>query len=509
MDIQFYNTLTNQEQTFEPLEPPDLRIYTCGPTVYDFSHVGNFRSFLFSDLLNRFLSVSGFNVIHAMNLTDVGHMTEDDIADGAGEDKMAGAARRLKEARKAGVIEAGAVEDPDNPYEVARYYAKAFIEDAKTLGMKLAWDYPGKVVHATDHIPEMQQLIQKLIEREHAYVANDGVVYFNVESYPEYGRLSGNDIANLKEGEGGRISSEHQAQKRHPADFFLWKPDPHHIMKWDSPWGTGYPGWHVECSAMAMKVLEREVIDIHTGGEDNIFPHHECEIAQSCGATGHGEFARFWLHPRHLFVEGEKMSKSKGTFYTVGDIIEGKVTGRSLDPGVLRFELIKTHYRTSSNFTEKGLHDSANTVRRLREFRTRLEEEAKGQTADVDASHPVVSTFLDALASDLNISAAMAVVFDWMSQPVGDPVASLGAFDTINEVLNVAPVRDARGQKIESLAQPEDTSDLDAEAMCRGIDEARASKDYATADTLRDELVANGYEVRTSPEGTSAQKMLA
>ena len=203
------------------------------------------------------------------------------------------------------------------------------------------------------------------------------------------------------------------------------------------------------------------------------------------------------------------MSKSKGTFYTVGDIIEGKVTGRSLDPGVLRFELIKTHYRTSSNFTEKGLHDSANTVRRLREFRTRLEEEAKGQTADVDASHPVVSTFLDALASDLNISAAMAVVFDWMSQPVGDPVASLGAFDTINEVLNVAPVRDARGQKIESLAQPEDTSDLDAEAMCRGIDEARASKDYATADTLRDELVANGYEVRTSPEGTSAQKMLA
>lgn len=509
MDIRFYNTLTHQERSFEPLEPPDIRIYTCGPTVYDFSHVGNFRSFLFSDLLNRFLTAAGYNVIHAMNLTDVGHMTEDDVADGAGEDKMAVAARRLKEAKKSGAVDAGAVEDPDNPYEVARYYAKSFIEDAKTLGMKLAWDYPGKVVHATDHITEMQQLIQKLVERDHAYVAEDGVVYFDVGSFPEYGRLSGNDIANLKEGEGGRISAEHQAAKKHPADFFLWKPDPHHIMKWDSPWGAGYPGWHIECSAMAMKVLEREVIDIHTGGEDNIFPHHECEIAQSCGVTGHEDFARFWMHPRHLFVEGEKMSKSKGTFYTVSDVMEGKVTGRPLDPGVLRFELIKTHYRANSNFTEKGLHDSANTVRRLREFRQNLLAGADGQVTEVDGSHPAVEGFLSALADDLNISAAMAVVFEWISQPVPDPVEALAAFDLINQILNVAPVSDATGKEVDLLARSEDESKLDPEALCRGIDEARAAKDYATADALRDELVAHGYEVRTSPQGTTATRMLA
>ncbi len=509
MDIRFYNTLTNVEQTFAPLEPPDVRIYSCGPTVYDFSHVGNFRSFLFADLLNRFLTAAGYNVIHAMNLTDVGHMTEDDVADASGEDKMAVASRRLKEAKRAGTLEPGAVEDPDNPFEVARYYTRAFIEDAKTVGMKLAWDYPGKVVHATDHIPEMQELIQKLIGSGHAYVADDGVVYYHVESYPEYGRLSGNDIANLKEGEGGRISEKHQAQKKHPADFFLWKPDAHHIMKWDSPWGEGYPGWHVECSAMAMKVLEREVIDIHTGGEDNIFPHHECEIAQSCGATGHEEFARVWMHPRHLFVEGGKMSKSEGTFYTVGDVLEGKVTGRPVDPGVLRFELIKTHYRANLNFTEKGLHDSANTVRRLREFRQGLEAGGDGRPAQIDGSHPVVAEFLGALSEDLNISAAMAVVFEWMSQPVGDPVESLGVFEIVNNILNVGPVRDGAGREIESLADGGDTGELDPEALCRGIDEARASKDYATADALRDELVSNGYEVRTTPEGTVARRMLA
>lgn len=509
LDISFYNTLTNRLEPFEPLEAPTVRIYTCGPTVYDYSHIGNFRSFLFADLLNRFLTAAGYDVIHAMNITDVGHMTDDSVADGSGEDKMAVAGRRIKEAKKAGTLEPGAVEDPDNPYEIARYYTNAFLDDAKKLGIKLAWKYGDRIVHATDHIAEMQALISRLIEKNHAYVADDGVVYFSVESFPEYGRLSGNTLDNLKEGEGGRISAEHQAVKRHPADFFLWKPDDSHIMKWDSPWGTGYPGWHIECSAMATKVLERETIDIHTGGEDNIFPHHECEIAQSCCAADTEQFAKLWMHPRFLLVEGEKMSKSKDNFFTVRDIVEGKMTGRPVDAAVLRFELIKTHYRYNINFTQKGIQDSARWVRRLREFRSGLEAKTGGKSAKIGSDHPIVTQFLDALASDLNMSAALAIVNGWISEKPEDPAEALGVFDVINSVLNVAPVLDDQGNAVDTLEEAESGSSLDPEDWCRRLDEARQAKDYDTADTLRQELMDAGYEVRTTPEGTTAQRKLA
>ena len=226
----------------------------------------------------------------------------------------------------------------------------------------------------------MQEMISQLIQRGHAYVGPDGVVYYSVESFPAYGRLSGNTLDRLMTGAGGRVSEENQANKRHPADFMLWKPDSSHIMKWDSPWGAGYPGWHIECSCMARKRLGRDVIDIHTGGEDLIFPHHECEIAQTCGATGENSFARFWMHARFLLVEGEKMSKSRGNFYTVRDVLQGRVrdekgqpTGVSVHPAVLRLELLKSHYRGNMNFTHKGLIDSAGVVRRLTEFRARLE----------------------------------------------------------------------------------------------------------------------------------------
>jgi len=271
MEIRFYNTLTNREEIFEPLDPPNVAMYSCGPTVYDFAHIGNFKSFLFSDLLRRFLELSGYNVTHVMNITDVGHMTDDDVADATGEDKIAVAARKLKEAKKAGELPENAVVDPDDPYQVAQYFTEAFIEDSRSLGIKVAHDYPRNMPRPTEHIDAMQAMIQKLLDNDHAYIADDGVVYFSVQSFPEYGRLSGNDLNQLIEGSGGRIDEEHQAVKRHPADFFLWKPDSSHIMKWPSPWGEGYPGWHIECSAMAMKMLRREVIDIHTGGEDNIF----------------------------------------------------------------------------------------------------------------------------------------------------------------------------------------------------------------------------------------------
>ncbi|MEE9211985.1 MAG: hypothetical protein V3U29_04965, partial [Phycisphaeraceae bacterium] len=289
MDIRFFNTLAHCEQTFVPIDPPDVYMYNCGPTVYDYAHIGNFRAFVFADVLRRFLELAGYRVHQVMNITDVGHMTEDQLADGGGEDKMQLAARQLKQAKKAG---RATVENPDDPHQVARFFTDAFLKDAKALGLKIADEYPQHMPHATDHVSHMQDMIQTLINKNHAYVADDGAVYYSVESFPEYGRLSGNTLDKLRGGAGGRVLDQHQAAKRHPADFLLWKPDPAHLMKWDSPWGTGFPGWHIECSAMATPLLGRDVIASHTGGEDNIFPPHECEIAQTCAATGNDTFAR-------------------------------------------------------------------------------------------------------------------------------------------------------------------------------------------------------------------------
>src|SRR5688500_13404948 len=394
--LRLYNTLTHSLEEFTPLTPPLVRMYTCGPTVYDYAHIGNFRSFLFADVLRRLLELRGLEVMQVMNITDVGHMTADDAE--SGEDRMAVAARRLKEAKKAGDAHAGAIRDPDDPFQIARFYADAFVQDARLLKLKVAEDYPQRMPHATANVDMMIQLIGKLLSTGHAYRGGDGAVYYSVESFPDYGRLSGNTLDNLRGGAGGRVSDENQAAKRHPADFLLWKPDEKHIMKWPSPWGTGYPGWHIECSAMAMRHLGAEVIDIHTGGEDNIFPHHECEIAQSRGVSGKPYFARYWLHGRHLRVEGEKMSKSLGNFYTVRDVLEGRATGREVHPAVLRYELIKTHYRASSNFTAQGLHDSARAVARLQRLHAEAQARA-GRTDPVasesvaDGEHAVVARF--------------------------------------------------------------------------------------------------------------------
>jgi cysteinyl-tRNA synthetase len=506
MEIRFYNTLTRQVEPFQPLAPPRVTLYSCGPTVYDFAHIGNFRTFLFADLLRRFCTAAGYQVDQVMNITDVGHMTEDDLADGGGEDKMEVSARRLKEAKKAGRTEAAAIDNPDDPYQVARFYTDAFLADARALGLQIADEYPGRMPHASRYIEAMQSLVQRLLDRGHAYVGGDGVIYYRVESFPAYGRLSGNTPDNLRAGSGGRVTADDLAHKRHPADFLLWKPDPSHLMKWDSPWGTGYPGWHLECSAMAMALLG-ETIDIHTGGEDNIFPHHECEIAQSRGATGAPYFARFWMHARFLQVEGEKMSKSKGNFYTARDAFAGKVTGRPVHPAVLRYELLKTHYRSHMNFTAKGLADSANTVRRLGEFAQRLGQQTQGRTAQVDYSHPILSEFMAALADDLNISAALAVVLPWSSRPPGDPFAALAVLQKINEVLNVAPLSGGVADRAEAGSAEGETEML--QRLCRQIDQARADKDYARADALRQQLIDTGYEVRTSPAGTTARPRLA
>lgn len=503
MSISFYNSLTHQHDTFKPIEDKTVRMYSCGPTVYDFAHIGNFRSFLFADLIRRFLELMGNDVIHVMNITDVGHMTEDAVADGAGEDKMGVAAKRIKEDKKSGKVPDGAIENPDDPYQIAQYYTDAFLEDARKLGMKVAFEYPDRILHATDNIDVMQEMIGELISKNHAYIGEDGVVYYSVESFKDYGKLSGNTLDQLREGSGGRVQEEHQSNKRHPADFMLWKPDSTHIMKWDSPWGTGYPGWHIECSAMARKRLERDVIDIHTGGEDLIFPHHECEIAQSCGSTGEDSFAKFWMHARFLLVEGEKMSKSKGNFYTVRDVLEGRVTGRDVHPAVLRFELLKSHYRSNMNFTIKGLQDSANSVRKIVEFRNGLLEQTK-EVADVPLSNSILRAFTDALSDDLNMSEALGVVFPWIGEKPDDPSEALGILAKINHVLSIAPIE---GEDAAGSSGGDDLAEV--EGWCKEMDNARSEKNWALADELRDKIKDAGYEVRQTPDGTKVQKELA
>jgi cysteinyl-tRNA synthetase len=350
----------------------------------------------------------------------------------------------------------------------------------------------------------MQEMIAQLIANGHAYVGPDGVVYYSVESFPNYGKLSGNTLDRLLTGAGGRISDENQVNKRHPADFMLWKADSSHIMKWDSPWGTGYPGWHIECSCMARKRLGRDVIDIHTGGEDLIFPHHECEIAQTCGATGKDTFARFWMHAR--FPDGGRRKNVQEQRQLLD---RARCPGRPRDgtqvhPAVLRLELIKSHYRANMNFTKKGLLDSAGAVKRLTDFRAKLEAACGGKAEEVSLDYPILKEFAEALADDLNVAGALGAILPWATSTPSDPAAALGALNRINSVLAIAPLDTGVA---ESAGASGDQAAIDA--LCKQIDDARKNKDFKAADALRVEIQSKGYDVKTSPNGTVAEKRLA
>ena len=428
-------------------------------------------------------------------------MTEDDSADGGGEDKMAVAGRRIAEAKKAGKLPAGAEIDPSDPHAIAEFYAERFLEDARHLGLKVAIEerlHPELMPRPTRCVPQMIALVEQLVARGHAYVAADGVVYFSVQSYPAYGRLSGNTLENLREGEGGRISAEHQAVKRHPADFMLWKPDPTHLMRWPSPWGEGYPGWHLECSAMARMLLGDE-IDLHSGGEDNIFPHHECEVAQSCCASGHAVFSRFWFHTRHLQVEGEKMSKSKGNFFTARDLFAKGVT-----PAALRLELVRTHYRTNSNFTMQGLRDCQRMIDRWCAARAVLVERSASPSPNAVQTGPMQTAlveFKDALGDDLTLARAIAALNPAIGEPpAGVAKAELAALDAMDSVLGVFE----RNAALASAA----ADDLAAkvEALLERRRAARAAKDWAESDRVRDELTALGVRIKDGPQGTTWER---
>ncbi|MEE9405881.1 MAG: cysteine--tRNA ligase, partial [Candidatus Aenigmarchaeota archaeon] len=381
MALRFYNTLSKKKEAFRPLKKGHVSMYNCGPTVYDYAHIGNFRSFLTSDLLRRYLTWKGYRVKQVMNITDVGHMTIDNVADAQGEDKVEAAAKKLKK----------------TPLEIARYYTKAFMEDAGKLNMVEATIYP----KATDHIKEMLGIIDRLVTKGYAYQAESGSVYYDVSKFKGYGRLSGNTIEQLKAGARLMVNPE----KRNPYDFALWVVNPTHVMQWKSEWGKGYPGWHIECSAMSMKYLG-ETIDIHTGGEDNIFPHHECEIAQSEGSTGK-PFVKYWLHTRHLTVDGAKMSKSKGNFYSLRDLEKKKYGMKAV-----RFLMLSAHYRTKLNFTDTAVRQAGKNVKTLDDFVARLKEAKGKDTKGADkAIKEVRKEFEEAMDDDLNISLALAKIF--------------------------------------------------------------------------------------------------
>jgi len=464
MALHLHNTLSRNVEPFEPLDPNGpVGMYCCGPTVHDYAHIGNFRTFVFADLVRRYLEFRGHTVNHVMNITDV-------------EDKII---RRVREQNT-------------TLTEYTTKYQDAFLADLKVLNCTEAHHVP----KATDHIPEMIDLIGKLMERGIAYQADDGSVYFSIENYRgcgcTYGRLVNLNFDEMRQGE--RVSDD-EYEKESLADFALWKarvPEDGEVF-WPSPWGEGRPGWHIECSAMSMKLLGN-TFDLHLGGEDLAFPHHEDEIAQSEGATGQ-PFVKHWLHGAHLLVEGKKMSKSLGNFFTLRDLLDKGYDGREV-----RQLMISAHYRETFNFTLAGLDGARTAMARIDECVAKLREAAADTTAEPAA--PVIEKFISALDDDLNVSSAWGVVFDWVrdcnrrladdSMDASTAAAELAAWERIDTVLGVG--------KAEEEAPAEFIALLEERAA------ARKAKDFARADAIRDELAAQGWVIEDTPNGARLKR---
>ena len=495
--FQLFNTLTNRVEPLVPRDPEFLRMYSCGPTVYSYAHIGNFRTFLTADLIRRTAMAIGWKVLYVSNITDVGHLTEDDVADASGEDKMA-AALRTEEGRRFA-----------NVWDLARYYTQALLDDWAALNLH----EPDVRPRATEHITQQIEAIERLIERGHAY-ETENAVYFSVESFPKYGQLSGNRAADQLE--AGVRDVVIDPDKRDPRDFALWKKDDKHLMQWYSPFGRGFPGWHIECSVMSMQYLGPH-FDLHGGGEDLIFPHHECEIAQSEGLTGE-PFADMWVHTRFLQVEGQKMAKSAGNFFTVRDLTAPESEGgRGVDPLALRLALISGHYRRPYNFTFKTLHDCARIIERFRAAEEIAEHaQAAGNPGDVplhDVLEDVYHRTLAAMLDDLNTPEAIAAALEgikWIHKFDGSMSASAAAsarqwLERTNQLLGLYKYDNG-------LQRPSGTGpDPLAERVERLLAErtaARNNRDYARADAIRDELEQMGIEVMDTPEGPRWKKKL-
>jgi len=455
--LRFFNTLTGRIEEFHPLSEGEVRMYTCGPTVYDYAHIGNFRAYIFEDLLRRHLKFRGFRVIQVMNITDI-------------DDKI------IRRANEVG----------EDIFTFASRYIEAFFEDIDALRIERAEYYP----RATEHIEDMKRLIERLIEKGHAYI-KEGSVYFKIDTFPDYGKLSKLDPESLEV--GSRVDAD-EYTKDDVRDFALWKARKEGEPYWDSPWGEGRPGWHIECSAMSMRYLG-ETFDIHTGGVDNIFPHHENEIAQSEAATGK-PFVRYWLHCQHLVVEGEKMSKSKGNFYTLRDLLE-----KGYDPVAIRYLLLATHYRKPLNFTFEGLRNAETTVERINDFLDRLASSSftsSGNGALEKAISRAEEKFTAELDDDLNISGALAALFELIRETntaldsgaisEGERRKILSLFRNWNRVLGV-------------IEEPEELPD-ELLRLIRERNEARRARNYKLADEIRARLLEKGIVLEDTKYGT-------
>ncbi len=459
-DVRFYNTLTRRVDEIVPVDDRKIRMYTCGPTVYRYAHLGNLRTFLLADLVRRALEFEGYEVTQVTNITDVGHMTDESSPEAV--DKML-----------------LAVEDEGlQPLEIAEKYTKAFMEDSAAIGIQAAHRYP----KATEHVDEMLELTEKLVANGHAYVVDDGTVYYAVTSFPEYGKLSGNTLAKLRP---GHRDLETDTRKRHHADFSLWKTaGPGRLMKWPSPWGEGFPGWHIECSAMSMKYLG-ERFDIHTGGVDLMFPHHEDEIAQSEGAVGH-RVINTWVHGGHLRLAGQKIAKSAGNVVRVGELVE-----RGIDPLSFRYLTSQTRYRSEMDFTWKAMEDADGKVKQLRR---RMAEWAAAErpAGPSEAAAGFDRRFRQAVADDLDMPAAVRVLNEIPASPLpdGEKYTFLASWD---RVLGLDLEREVR-----EAWEPSD----EVRALVAERDGARTAKDFAASDAIRDRLTAMGLEVMDTPEGT-------
>ena len=469
--LKLFNTASRQKETLVPLQEGHIKMYTCGPTVYNFAHIGNFRTYVFEDLLRRTIKFFGYKIEQVMNLTDV-------------DDKT------IK----------GAIANNISLNDYTKPYKDAFFEDLRTLHIEPVEHYPA----ATDYISEMIDMISVLLSKEIAYVGGDGSVYFAIEKFPRYGCLSHLHLEDLQAGASDRVAMD-EYEKDNVCDFVLWKSYDEQRdgqIFWQSPFGPGRPGWHLECSAMAMKLLG-QTIDIHVGGVDNMFPHHENEIAQSEACSGH-PFVKLWMHSEHLLVDQKKMSKSLGNFYTLRDLLGKGCTGVQV-----RYLLLQTHYKTQLNFTFQGLDATKSALNRLQDFIHRLSEvdsqEAGGRIEEL--CQRTLDHFAEALADDLNISAALAAIFDFVrdvnclcdsgQMNKEEACQAINAMKKFNSVLGVLSFEKTETEIPLELKQAFDRRLL-----------ARQEKNWKLADELRDFIQQRGYVIEDTPTGVRLKKML-
>lgn len=462
--LKLYNTLSRRKEEFKPLHPPVVTMYSCGPTVYNYAHIGNLRTYIFMDILRRVLAADGYTLKGVMNITDVGHLMSD--ADD-GEDKMAKAAAEQKK----------------TPEEIAAFYTDVFMKDIAALNI----GRPEIIAKATDNIDEMIAFVQALADKGYAYETSDGI-YFDIARFPSYGKLSRLNLDDQIAGARVEVNSE----KRHPADFALWKKAPkEHIMQWPSPWGMGYPGWHIECSAMSRKYLG-DVLDIHTGGVDHIPVHHENEIAQSEALAGH-KTVDYWMHGEFMLVDGGKMSKSLGNTYTLDEL-----AARGYRPLSFRYFCLNAHYRKKLNFTFEGLTAAQTAYDRLLALVYACKVSDK--TTPVAVLDKCRAEFRDAVNDDLNIPLALGVLWTMLKN---EPARDL--YETALEFDKVLGLSLDKAEK--PAVSPADEAPAEIRALADARLSARKNKDWATSDRLRDELTAAGWAVADTKDGYTLKKL--